>query len=408
MLIKVRQRACKFACYVKSMRVFLIIFFITFVSQAFAQKYQSLIVAEYRIDTPRLGNYTYLVSYNFSDGELVSKDTIIGRVVFKKERLSPPVRFDLGKNFIYRNQYVVSGAGNVIDLRKKTFVTESADGFIEARDDTLVFYRANSYTGTGFLHLNLKTGDYKFVDTVSRLERDKMFSPNKKLNLIIDMSAVPYKINLNSAENGKETLVKDAGTGPFPNGFQRPKITTYWLDDNSFLYSKYNRLSVPGDLSRVDMHLYDIRCKKDSVIAILDSVKSGARYPNDIFVKDQMGQLIYRNSYPKRYHLVDTVGKRLLEYPYFQLGHSFSTVNLGDGIAGTELRYGETSLGTHWIRSNLVTEGMIACEYGDQGSNLGYPKGVKVWSSKTNRWTEIEIPWVSSAIGWVEKGNQKK
>nr|WP_068887128.1 hypothetical protein [Pedobacter panaciterrae] len=390
------------------MRIFLIIFFIAFASQIFAQKNQSLIVAEYRIDTPRAGNYTYLVSYNFSDGELVSKDTIIGRVVFKKERLSPPVRFDLGKNFIYRNRYVVSGAGNVIDLSKKVFVTESSDSFIEARGDTLIFYRSNAYTGKGFLHLNLKTGDYKFVDTVSRLERDKIFSPNKKLNLTIDMSAIPYKINLNSAENGKQTLVKDAGAGPFPNGFQRPKITTYWLDNNSFLYSKYNRLSGPGDLSCVDIHLYDIMYKKDSVITILDSVKSGPRYPNDIFVKDQMGQLIYRNSYPKHYHLVDTVGKRLLEYPYYQLGHGFSTVNLGSGIAGTELRYGETSLGVHWIRSNLVTEGMIACEYGDTGSNLGYPKGVKVWSSKTNRWTEIEIPWVSSAIGWVEKGNQKK
>lgn len=56
---------------------------------SFAQKYQSLIVAEYRIDTPRVANYTYLVSYNFSNGELISKDTIVGRVVFKKERLSP-------------------------------------------------------------------------------------------------------------------------------------------------------------------------------------------------------------------------------------------------------------------------------------------------------------------------------
>jgi len=73
------------------MRIFLFIFFIAFISKTFGQKYQSLIVAEYRIDTPSAGNYTYLVSYNFSDGELISKDTIVGRVVFKKEGLSPPV-----------------------------------------------------------------------------------------------------------------------------------------------------------------------------------------------------------------------------------------------------------------------------------------------------------------------------
>jgi len=290
-------------------------------------------------------------------------------------------------------------------LRKKTFVTESADDFIEGRGDTLVFYRSNAYKGRGFLHLNLKTGAYKFVDTVSRLERDRVFSPNKKLGLTIDMSAIPYKINLNTGESGKQTLVQDAGAGPFPNGFQRPKITTYWLDDNFFLYTKYNRLPVPGELSRVDVHLYDIHYKKDSVIAVLDSVKSGSGYPNDIFLKDQIGQLIYRNGHPKKYHLVDTVSKRLLEYPYFQLGHGFSSVNLGSGTNGMELRYGETSLGMHWLRTYLVAEGMIAGEYSDQGTNMSYRQGVKVWSSKTNKWIEIEIPSVCSAIGWVEKDN---
>lgn len=388
--------------------IFLVIFFATFWNQTFAQKYRSLIVAEYRIDTPRAGNYTYLVSYNFSDGELISKDTIIGRVVFKKERLSPPVRFDLGRNFIYGNRYVVSGAGNVIDLHKKAFVTESSDDFIEGRGDTLVFYRANAYTGRGFLHLNLKTGVYKFVDTVNRLERDRVYSPNKKLSLTIDMSVLPYKVNLNSAKNGKETLVQDAGAGPFPNGFQRPKITTFWLDDHSFLYTKYNRLSGSDDLSRVDVHLYDVRYKKDSVIAVLDSVKSGSGYPNDTFVKDRIGQLLYRNGHTKKYHLVDTVSKRFLEYPYFQLGYDFSTVNVGDGINGMELIYKEASLGMHWLKGYLVTGGMIAGEYSSKGPDMSYREGVKVWSSKTNKWTEIEIPWVCSAIGWVERDNLRK
>ncbi|NRF37534.1 hypothetical protein [Pedobacter foliorum] len=385
------------------MRLFLLISFIALLSETFAQKYQCLIVAEYRIDTPRVGNYTYLVSYNFSDGELVSKDTIIGHVVFKKEPLSPPVRFDLGRNFIYGNRYVVSAAGNVIDLHKKIFVTETADDFIEGRGDTLVFYRDNAYTGRGYLHLNLKAGTYKFVDTVSRLERDRVFSPNKKLSLTIDMSSLPYKINLNSAENGKQTLVQDAGAGPFANGFQRPKITTCWLDDHSFLYTKYNRLSWRDELSRVDVHLYDIRHKKDTVIAVLDSVKSGSLYPNDTFKKDRIGQLIYHNGHPKRYHLVDTLHKRFLEYPYYRLGHDFSVVNFSSGRNGMELRYGETSLGTHWLESYQVTKGMIAGEYSGRGLDMSHKQGIKVWSSKTNKWTEIEIPWVCSAIGWVEK-----
>jgi len=244
------------------------------------------------------------------------------------------------------------------------------------------------------------------VDTVNRLEKRKVFSPNKKFNISIDMSAIPYKVNLNSVENGKQTIVSDAGTGPIYNGHQRPKIETYWLNNNSFIYTKYHQLAKTENLSRVDMHLYDVGHKKDSIFAVLDSVKSGSGYLNDVFSRDEIGQLLYRSS-DRKYYLVDMVRKKLLEYHYYQLGHGFSVANFPKDRIGWELQYNETSLGNQWIGSNIVTEGMIACEYSDLGSNLGYPKGVKVWSSKTRKWTEIEIPWVCCAIGWVDKGKFK-
>ena len=83
---------------------------------------QKLFVAEFRIDTPRAGNYTYLVSYNFENGKLQSKDTILGAETFKEDRkgrFNRYVRFEFGRNFIYNNRYVVSGTGNVIDIKKK-------------------------------------------------------------------------------------------------------------------------------------------------------------------------------------------------------------------------------------------------------------------------------------------------
>src|SRR6187551_504514 len=95
-------------------------------------KVKSLIVAEYREDKSGLGSYTYLVSYNFRDGKFISKDTVLGSLQEPDE--STPwfhVRYDLGKNFIYQNKYVVSGVGNVIDLETKSFVMKASDEFIE-------------------------------------------------------------------------------------------------------------------------------------------------------------------------------------------------------------------------------------------------------------------------------------
>jgi hypothetical protein len=50
-----------------------------------------------------------------------------------------------------------------------------------------------------------------------------------------------------------------------------------------------------------------------------------------------------------------------------------------------------------------VTENAIAIEYGPAGSNLGYPKGIKVWSNYTKSWMTIDIPWISALIGWINE-----
>jgi hypothetical protein len=42
-------------------------------------------------------------------------------------------------------------------------------------------------------------------------------------------------------------------------------------------------------------------------------------------------------------------------------------------------------------------------EYGDHGSNLGYPKGIKIWTAQQNEWLTFDLPWVNSIVGWIEE-----
>lgn len=139
-----------------------------FFIQCYGQtRHQRLVVAEYRIDTPRVGNFTYLVSYNFDNAILKSKDTLFGTETFRKDKsglYSTYVRFEFGNNFIYKKRYVISGSGNVIDIEKQFLVIGDGDEFIEAIGDTLIYHRANIFTGTGFLILNLVTGEYGFIN----------------------------------------------------------------------------------------------------------------------------------------------------------------------------------------------------------------------------------------------------
>lgn len=118
---------------------------------------------------------------------------------------------------------------------------------------------------------------------------------------------------------------------------------------------------------------------------------------NGRFFIDPIGQTIYKGTAGKSY-IVDTANQELVETKYFQLGYSFSGFSTK---SGTSFQYQNKNIGELWCKKPIVSEGMIAVMYGDPESNLGYPKGLKVWTQKTGKWATIDIPWISTIIGWM-------
>lgn len=375
-----------------------IIFFLSF-TMGFAQtRRQNLIVAEYRIDTPRVGNYTYVVSYNFNNGKLVSKDTIFGSPSHYKYSI---FKFGFGKHFIYKNRFIISGSGNVIDTKTKKLLTENySDDFISAIGDTLIFHRANTYTGEGYLMLNLLTGSYNFINHQRRnREREGRGSPDKNFYLSIDRSSIPYKINLCDTANNKTLLVKDAKHGP---NCESPTVETGWLDNNSFLYAvhetKFSSNQTQTEFSKITLRCFDIKNNSDTIFYVLDSV--GKAFINGKFYLDEIGQMIYRTTDAKCY-VIEIKKAKLTEYSFYELGNQFS-LSYRSTKEGWRVKYKNIDLGMHWGSTTETGNGIIGIEYGKVGSNLGYPKGIKVWSELTNKWQEINIPWIAAIVGWIE------
>ena len=386
------------------MKTLLSITFLLLLANCFGQtKLQKLIAAEYRIDSPRVGNFTYLVSYNFANGHLLSKDTLLGVPTNKEGIAGSYVRYDLGKNFIYKNRYVISGIGNVIDIKTKSLVMDESDEFISAQGDTLIFHRDNIFTGTGYLMLDLTSRKYGFInqDKLDK-EKDRRSSPDKLHYLSIDQSKTPYKIWLHNSDSKKKLVVQDAGQGHnIMYSSKLPTIETYWLNNHAFLYAVHETKfdAKKKDYSRVTLRQYDIITDADQVFFVLDSVSNGKT--NGSFFIDNIGQLIYKSS-GWSYHLVDTVKQILTNYPFYELGFGFSTANKTEQD-GTVLKHNNINIGKLWCSNEVVGEGVIAVEFGDIGSNLAYPKGIMTWSQQTNKWTTINIPWLSTIIGWVNE-----
>ncbi|HLP35638.1 hypothetical protein [Lacibacter sp.] len=361
----------------------------------------TLITAEYRVDSPQIGNFTYLIAYKFVNGVLFSKDTIAGFPTNKKGVPGSYVRFDLGENFIYKDRYIISGTGNVIDIETGTLVIEESDNFVESSGDTLVFYRNNIFTGTGFLHLNLKTSEYKFVNHKERIY-DISFSPDQKQGLYVDRSVLPYKIILKRNGYKDKIIVPDAGNGPnLKGGSQFPTIRTYWLDNTSFLYTVHKIIYPIKEevYSEVSIRKFNTLENNDLLFTKLDSINSGIL--NDKFYTDGIHNIIYRTSSGKEY-IIDTMNSRLLPYPSYQFGFGFSTDNYFSKEYGRIIRYNESEIGRFWCSIQSVSKSAVAVEYGEVGSNLGYPKGLKVWTTESKSWTTIDVPWLCAIIGMIE------
>jgi hypothetical protein len=369
---------------------------------------KSLIVAEYLLDTSVSGHYTYLVSYNFQNGKYISKDTIFGAEMDLTNDSIPwfSFRFDMGKNFIYQNRYAVSGTGNVVDTKTKSLVMNASDDFIEAHGDSLLFHRNNIWGGTGFLYLDLQTRSYEFVkDTTFRAVKG-LESPDHKHGIEISESTIRRKIILYNESNSKDTIVQDCGYGTSmsPHSSSHGKIPVLWIDNSNFIYAEYslyamfeyvNDKEVEPKLPSISIRKVNIETHVSEFIGKIDSVPQAII--NSKFYFDEDSNLVF---YCKK-------GFFKIESDYKSISHYIFKKKIENGFEvlsdkKTEIKYNDTLIGSFIAGSHVTTDGYIACEYGEQSSNMPYPVGIKVWSVSTKAWTTIKIPWVSALVGWIE------
>ncbi|MBN8574702.1 MAG: hypothetical protein J0M05_12385 [Candidatus Kapabacteria bacterium] len=393
-----------------------------FTVQCFGQtlRKNSLLIAEFQKNYKGLGNYTHLVSYKFINGKLSSKDTILSAPSVKFIDRKPPSRFTIlstptnyqesyvgyrGQNFIYQNRYVISAFGNVIDVQTKSLVMEESDNLIETRGDSIIFRRDNIFTGIGYLICDLHNRTYGFVEDTNFLKVKGINSPNHKMGIGIDQSKLPYKIVLYNHKNEEEVIVSNCGNGTllFKHASTFSNIPLFWINNFNFLYATYSYYSGHSSdniNARVIIHEYNVERKSSEVITIIDSVPPAVT--NSYFSIDPDDKIIFDCA--KGEFLIDTKNKLSVLINWSSVNNDFSIENNINEEYGRIITFQDKEIGRVWCRySNAkTTSGFIAVEYGEVGSNLEYPKGVRVWNNITNEWIDIEIPWVSNLIGWIE------
>jgi hypothetical protein len=375
---------------------------------------ESLIVAEYSQNYHgKGGDFIYLTSYNFQAGKLLSKDTILGA---PSDSMNTKMRFYWGSSF-YKNRYVISSNGCVFDLETKSFFDAKGDEFIRRFGDSLIFHRDTLYPddnererlhklqGTGFWILDLKTQKYELAKAKNGMALKGLLSPDLKHGLEVDMAArrfkpftKPYKIILHNAQQETKNIVENCGFGTPQSKISshQSNVPVHWVDNKHFIYGKYFTpvLSLFFTMkSRVEIRLVNIETGTDELIGNIKSIPPSVG--DSEFSENWDGSLVFdcRNG---RFR-VDLPAKQVYIDTSHQINHQFQ---IESDSTGSKITFKNEKIGKIWSFGAIETCGYFAAEYGDFGSNLGYPKGIKIWNRYTQDWTNIDIQWISTLIGW--------
>ncbi|MGZ4089750.1 MAG: hypothetical protein ACXVNO_03465, partial [Bacteroidia bacterium] len=79
-----------------------------------------------------------IFSYHFLNGHYTGRDEII--TVSGKKDGKDYIRTDLGNCMIYNNRYLITGIGNIIDLKEKKVLFDGRANLVRCSNDSAIYY----------------------------------------------------------------------------------------------------------------------------------------------------------------------------------------------------------------------------------------------------------------------------
>lgn len=379
----------------KQSRYFFFLLFFALLLSAFSPanppggKHFALLVAEYDVAAAQ-NHQQHLWRYNFEGGFYSTKEKVVTVEGQKAGDKSSYIRMDLGVNQVYRNRWVVTGIGNVIDTRDKKVVLDQKDQFVRGSGDSLVFYTNDIFKGKYYSVLDLKSNTYAQVKSPS-------FKAIKGQDVEPDCSLKNYKIYFYPTSAAKTELVRDAGYGEdnasIPGG--KPRLPMWWVDNTTFVYPNFSQQKNYFALYKVSTVT-----KTQEKIGEADQLplpRAACRFyeiagGNAIFVCSGV------------YYLVDPKKNKTEALKFLPVGNGFEVALSETPGKGRVIRYKGQDIGTYFCDPEKVStaDGCIAFTYEMVIGNEHYLQGVAAWSAESSKWKSFDNSDVAAVVGWME------
>jgi hypothetical protein len=360
---------------------FIFVFITFFKAQENAR--QSLILVHFDITGNKNLFKQAIYSYHFLNGSYTGRDEII--TVQGKKEGKDYIRTDLGIPKIYYNRYLITGIGNIIDLKDKKILFDGRANLVKCNADSAVFYTNDIFKGKFY-------SVYKFGNNSYEEVKDLLFKPSIGQVIEFDKTTTPYKINYYVDNKTKTVIAPDAGYGQQGvKDNKNPDPPHWWLDNNTFVYGNFNQPNTELTFYKTTLQgkndiIGKVLCKQENKAANVSQLGAGKT-------------IVYLGS---KQILIDSDKNSVTDMAYSFPENNF-TYECKAGPNARAIKLKDKEVGKFPFQSkNFKTENNIAALVKEMSvGDESYQQGLMIWNAVKQSWDKLDTDEVLTMAGWV-------
>lgn len=345
---------------------------------------ESLIVVHY--DESNKTNLSQLIyKYNFVNNVYVGREEIIA--VDGRKNGKDYVRFDKGENTLYQNRYLISGIGNIIDLKEKKVLHDGSAKFVRCSNDSIIFFVNDIFKGKYYTYFDLTTNTYSEIKSLS-------FKAILGQDVEFDKRTSPCKLEYFPTGKQKVVLMEDAGHCGVSSEDKKIDIPLYWIDNTTFLFPYIKITDLEGSIIK-----YNLLTKTAKVLGNFNSVSTLS--PGYKLVKGPNSFVEFY--FKEKLYLVNPTKETMLLSSYKEVDVNYS-IEVEAKSKGRAIFYKGKEIGkNHFELNTFKTSDNYAAflkevVMGDES----YQQGLSVYIAASAKWQNIVTIDIASVVGWIK------
>jgi hypothetical protein len=326
-----------------------------------------------------------IYAYNFINHVYSSKDLLI--TINSKKNGKDYLRIDQSSNILYKQRYLISENGPIIDLKEKKILFDGFAKLVKCSQDSVIFFINDLFSGPYYSFYNLKTNNYSDITT-------KDFKPQVGETIEFDQQKSPYKLYITPKGKEKQLLLEDAGKAISNSVLKKAEIPIYWMDKETFIFPQMKISDMEGQITKVhwpsktakSIGTFNSLAKMDVTFSFTKSLNNFVEF-----------------NFKDKYFLINPGKESMLMLFYKDFDNNFSVATEAKPLRAIFYKGVEIGKGNFNIKNFVVSENYAAYLL---NSNFGSAENkcqLSVYSIFKNKWEIINTENINSIVGWVKQ-----